>query len=93
MDLHFDAIPTASLADGLKRNFRHMAENKRLDFVVNVAQNCPETIVSDRQRVDQVLKNLVSNAVKFTDQGSVTIDFSYMPPVRCRGIRTLTAGP
>ncbi|MCF8074796.1 MAG: PocR ligand-binding domain-containing protein [Desulfotignum sp.] len=78
MDLHFDAIPTASLADGLKRHFKHMADNKHLDFVVNVAQNCPETIVSDRQRIDQVLKNLVSNAIKFTDQGSVTIDFTYM---------------
>lgn len=77
MQLHFDAIPTAGLVDGLKRDFRHMSENKDLEFVVNIGENCPETIVSDRQRVDQVLKNLVSNAIKFTDQGGVTIDFSF----------------
>jgi CheY-like chemotaxis protein len=55
------------------RTFTPIAQQKGLDFQINIA---PEvgTISSDRQRLDQVLKNLISNALKFTEKGGVTID-------------------
>jgi PAS domain S-box-containing protein len=51
-----------------------LAEKKALAFALNVDDRLPEIIVGDRGRVKQVIINLVSNAIKFTDQGSVTID-------------------
>ena len=80
MSLNFDTIDIASLADSLRRDFIHMAEDKSLQFSVAVDEACPDSFVSDRKRVDQVLKNLVSNAIKFTENGGVTITFSQGQP-------------
>lgn len=51
-----------------------LAENKGLEFRLNVGEQLPEIIVEDRGRIKQIIINLVSNAIKFTDEGSVTID-------------------
>lgn len=52
------------------------ASEKNLDFQVNVQSNVPQFIMGDATRLRQILLNLVSNAIKFTDLGSVRIDVS-----------------
>jgi HAMP domain-containing protein/CheY-like chemotaxis protein/signal transduction histidine kinase len=63
----------ASLVEGVGRPFRHEAENRRLSFDVYTDPNLPRSLVTDSKRLQQVLKNLLSNAFKFTDQGGVRL--------------------
>ncbi|MHA3770101.1 HAMP domain-containing protein [Verrucomicrobiota bacterium sgz303538] len=65
------------LVDSLERTFRHVAENKGVTFEVHVDRDLPPAIHTDAQRLDQVLKNLLSNAFKFTEHGGVTVDITY----------------
>lgn len=51
-----------------------LAEEKGLEFTLTIDDGLPETIVGDQGRIKQVIINLVSNAIKFTDRGSVIVD-------------------
>jgi signal transduction histidine kinase len=53
-----------------------LAQNKGLDFRVEIDERLPETIIGDFSRIKQIILNLLSNAMKFTDQGSVHLDAS-----------------
>ncbi len=75
MILNVESFEIGEIADNLNSYFRHMASEKGLNFAVNIANDLPPTIHSDRQRVEQIIKNLVSNALKFTAEGGVTISF------------------
>src|SRR3978361_1589042 len=55
------------------RPFRHEAENRRLSFEASADSHLPRSLVTDSKRLQQVLKNLLSNAFKFTDQGGVRL--------------------
>jgi CheY-like chemotaxis protein len=57
----------------MERTFRHVAEGKGLSFKIDVDPSLPEAVRTDAQRLDQVLKNLLSNAFKFTDRGYVNL--------------------
>ena len=63
----------ASLLDMVQRPFKHEAENRRLSFEVNTDPHLARSLVTDSKRLQQVLKNLLSNAFKFTDQGGVRL--------------------
>ena len=75
IELECASVPIATLVNNMKSNFRHLMEEKGLEFKTNVASNLPHSIFSDQKRLEQVLKNLMSNAIKFTQKGSVTVDF------------------
>lgn len=60
-----------------EQRFRPIANEKGLDFDLLVGKKTPEFIYSDEQRIKQVLKNLLSNAFKFTHHGGVTLEISY----------------
>jgi len=62
-----------NLVDMVARPFRHEAENRRLGFDVQVDARLERSITTDSKRLQQVLKNLLSNAFKFTDQGGVKL--------------------
>jgi len=62
-----------NLRNYVERTFRHMAEAKRLDFSVDLMDGLPPSIVTDTTRLQQVLKNLLANAFKFTARGRVSL--------------------
>ncbi len=63
----------ASLLDAVGRPFRHEAENRHLGFEVHSDPHLPRSLVTDAKRLQQVLKNLLSNAFKFTEVGGVRL--------------------
>ena len=71
-----EEIAFTSLVDAVARPFRHEAESRGLSFDVQVDPNLGRSITTDAKRVQQVLKNLLSNAFKFTQQGGVWLKVS-----------------
>ncbi|MHB8267793.1 HAMP domain-containing protein [Bradyrhizobium sp.] len=71
-----EEILTTNLLDTVGRPFRHEAENRQLSFNVEVDPNLGRSIVTDSKRLQQVLKNLLSNAFKFTAEGGVRLNVS-----------------
>ncbi|HKO12800.1 MAG TPA: response regulator, partial [Acidobacteriaceae bacterium] len=65
-----------SLLEAVSRPFRHEAENRKLFFEVKSDPKLGRSLVTDPRRLQQVLKNLLSNAFKFTEQGGVRLTVS-----------------
>src|SRR5262249_26618760 len=59
--------------DYVERNFRHVAEAKGVGFGIEVGADVPRSLFTDSTRFQQVIKNLLSNAFKFTEKGAVTL--------------------
>jgi CheY-like chemotaxis protein/signal transduction histidine kinase len=71
-----EEILTSNLLETVGRPFRHEAENRRLSFNIDLDPNLGRSIVTDSKRLQQVLKNLLSNAFKFTAEGGVRLNVS-----------------
>ena len=71
-----EEILTTNLLETVGRPFRHEADNRQLTFTVDVDPNLARSIVTDSKRLQQVLKNLLSNAFKFTAEGGVRLNVS-----------------
>jgi HAMP domain-containing protein/signal transduction histidine kinase/DNA-binding response OmpR family regulator len=69
-------VPFAILRNTVERAFRHEAETKNLTFTIALDPHLPHSITTDLKRLHQVLKNLLSNAFKFTFQGEVDLRIS-----------------
>ncbi|WP_432731773.1 response regulator [Variovorax sp. W6] len=69
-------VPLVKLAHSLESTFGPLAMQKNLGFRLEVRPDAPASLLTDRQRVEQILKNLLSNAIKFTDSGEVTLVIS-----------------
>ncbi len=69
-------IKLESLSGGLERSFRQMAKGKGIDFDILVDGSLPESIHTDTKRLTQIIKNLMSNAFKFTEEGGIKLEIS-----------------
>lgn len=76
MDLHLKTIPVEKLQNTIRSNFQHVFEHKGLKLEIAIEPSAPTELISDEKRIGQILKNLISNAVKFTSEGGVTVTFS-----------------
>lgn len=93
MSLHLEFINIRSLIDQQTQLFYAQAERKRITLYSKVDESVPEEVQVDVQRLRQVLSNLISNAIKFTDTGSVQIWVSHERHqgsqwLRCRVVDT-----
>jgi CheY-like chemotaxis protein/CHASE3 domain sensor protein len=76
MDVHPTSVKLDGLRESLMRNFEPMALQKGLTFAVQIAPSAAPLLETDAQRLDQILKNLISNALKFTEHGGIEVEIS-----------------
>ncbi len=74
LEVQASEVPLEAIVRNLKSTFDPIASNKSLEFRTHISQSAPKTITTDPQRLDQILKNLLANAMKFTEHGSVSLE-------------------
>ena len=79
VEIRPEAVELGRLASSLNQLFQPVASDRNLEFAVDISENSPAVIDTDRQRLEQVLKNLLSNACKFTEAGSVRLRILKVP--------------
>ena len=82
MDLNIAGIDVADIADDIRRTFGPQVAEKGLKLHIEIDDLLPGKVHTDKQRLEQVLRNLVANAVKFTDRGDVRVGFRRDPGER-----------
>lgn len=79
IDVNATEVPIARITSNLARTFEPLAAEKKIRFSISVEPGTPDQIVTDQQRVEQIMKNLCGNAVKFTEAGEVEVKVSPGP--------------
>jgi HAMP domain-containing protein/signal transduction histidine kinase/CheY-like chemotaxis protein len=74
-------LKLSELRSFVDRTFRHVAETKNVEFIVDLDDRLPDAMLTDAKRLQQIIKNLLSNAFKFTHHGRVSLS-----------VRTATSG-
>jgi len=77
MNIKYGTVWLEYIKENLNNLFITSAEEKGLKFNISISEELPETIISDRQRLEQILRNLIGNAIKFTEKGSVSVIISH----------------
>ncbi|WP_330925898.1 response regulator [Candidatus Sororendozoicomonas aggregata] len=73
MSVNLEYVDIQDLCSGIKKLFKPLADNKSLEFTVSILKGTSSSILSDSQRLLQIIKNFLSNAFKFTEEGGVHI--------------------
>ena len=77
IDLYEREYESASLIYDLNNMISVRARNKKLEYVSHISQNIPAVLRGDKNRVQQIIINLLTNAVKYTDEGTVTMSMEW----------------
>jgi signal transduction histidine kinase/HAMP domain-containing protein/ActR/RegA family two-component response regulator len=81
------------LSADLLQEFEPVARGKGLGYSVDIEANSPQAILTDPQRLQQILKNLLVNAFKFTDQGAIHVEIGVVEGGWNQELESLTAAP
>lgn len=81
LEIHREGVRIGELVQQLVAMFDQQASDKGLTFNYNPPHWVPDVVMTDEKRLRQILINLMSNAIKFTDRGDVTLDFQYRSEV------------
>lgn len=73
VELNISAVRPAIIKTDFEMEFNHLAKEKGLEFITEIADNLPDTIITDVYRLEQIIRNLLGNAFKFTERGSVSL--------------------
>ncbi|MBD8491298.1 response regulator [Echinicola sp. CAU 1574] len=77
LDIYEEDIEILDIGENMQYLFKEVAADKKVNFKVTIDESLPKTIHSDRQRLDQIIRNLLSNAFKFTPaEGQVSLNFT-----------------
>src|SRR6185369_8831406 len=76
LELSLEDVPIATIRDEVLRTFQPIAADRHLHLDLQIVERTPHSIRTDRQRIGQILKNLLSNAFKFTETGQVSLHIS-----------------
>lgn len=76
MEMNRETMPVKVLESFVNMNFAPVAAKKNIDLHVNVGEDVPEYLITDEHRVKQVLRNMLSNAFKFTEKGFIEVNIS-----------------
>ncbi len=74
MTLEYEQLNIQTFNNNIRSLFEPMAKEKGIDFIVDVDKGVAATIETDKLRLEQVIRNLISNALKFTSEGSVKLE-------------------
>jgi PAS domain S-box-containing protein len=77
LELEYSAVEPRFILDDVEKVFAYEAKHRGLELVVDVSPGLPPLLLLDEPRLRQILLNLVGNAVKFTEQGSITVTASH----------------
>ncbi len=76
IELVLEETPINRIKKDLQQMYQEVSRDKGVEFEVDVRDDCPPTITTDNQRLQQILRNLITNAIKFTPEGTVTLQIS-----------------
>jgi PAS domain S-box-containing protein len=80
LSFHNRHFQPSELMDNIRAVMESIVQSKDLKLIINASDDFPELLFGDPQRINQVLVNLVSNAVKFTEQGSIQVRLLLVDP-------------
>ena len=103
LDLNIEMFNFEELKDFILKSFLPLTGDKGIELKVNIDKDIPKEIPTDIQRVHQIIKNLMSNAIKFTPKGSVTLSVhkpdksikfnnSFLTPDSCVALSVIDTG-
>lgn len=72
MLVNIETVRLISLADNVRTNFSHVLADKGLTLAIDLSDDLPESLDTDQQKLEQITKNFLSNAIKFTEKGTIT---------------------
>jgi signal transduction histidine kinase len=85
MNLRYESFSPEGIISTVRDTFRQEAESRSLDFRVELADDCHCRFLGDPVRIRQILFNIVGNALKFTEKGSVEVSISLVDPDELQG--------
>ncbi len=89
LPLNISEFAISDQEEALYQTFSTIAESKGVHFSVRIHENVPPVLMGDAMRLRQILSNLVSNALKFTDSGFVGVDISQIKRINASSARLL----
>lgn len=81
MDLYYEPVQIKEMVQNMNGLFKEVANQKGIDLIISIAAEVPSTIETDQMRLEQVIKNLLSNALKFTSSGG-SVELAVFKPIK-----------